>query len=239
MDKVALITGGRSGIGLACANRFSENNYQVITAQRSPAENFDTIKADFSNPETPAQVINEVIKQAGRLDVLINNAGIMLENAIDQMSLTDWNHTLAVNLTTPFLLIKNALPHLKAGSSIINIGSIEGLGSNPKHAAYGASKAGLHALTRAVAVDHGPQGIRCNAVAPGWIDTELNEDFIESMEDPMAFRAGIGRIHPLRRTRKPEEVAALVTWLASDDAAFVTGQVYTVDGGRLAQLPLP
>ena len=239
MDKVALITGGRSGIGLACANRFSENNYQVITAQRSPAENFDTIKADFSNPETPAQVINEVIKQAGRLDVLINNAGIMLENAIDQMSLTDWNHTLAVNLTTPFLLIKNALPHLKAGSSIINIGSIEGLGSNPKHAAYGASKAGLHALTRAVAVDHGPRGIRCNAVAPGWIDTELNEDFIESMEDPMAFRAGIGRIHPLRRTGKPEEVAALVTWLASDDAAFVTGQVYTVDGGRLAQLPLP
>ena len=90
-----------------------------------------------------------------------------------------------------------------------------------------------------MAVDHGPQGIRCNAVAPGWIDTELNEDFIESMDDPTAFRAEIGRIHPLRRTGKPEEVAALVTWLASDDAAFVTGQIYTVDGGRLAQLPLP
>ena len=239
MDKVALITGGRSGIGLACANRFSQNNYQVITAQRSPAENFDSIKADFSDPETPAQVIDEVIKQTGRLDVLVNNAGVMLEDSVNQMSLNDWNHTLAVNLTTPFLLIKNALPHLQAGSSIINIGSIEGLGSNPKHAAYCASKAGLHALTRAVAVDHGPQGIRCNAVAPGWIDTELNEDFIESMEDPTAFRAEIGRIHPLRRTGKPEEVATLVAWLASDDAAFVTGQIYTVDGGRLAQLPLP
>ena len=239
MDKVALITGGRSGIGLACANRFSQNDYQVITAQRSPAENFDSIKADFSDPETPAQVIDEVIKQTGRLDVLVNNAGVMLEDSVNQMSLNDWNHTLAVNLTTPFLLIKNALPHLKAGSSIVNIGSIEGLGSNPKHAAYCASKAGLHALTRAVAVDHGPQGIRCNAVAPGWIDTELNEDFIESMEDPTAFRAEIGRIHPLRRTGKPEEVATLVAWLASDDAAFVTGQIYTVDGGRLAQLPLP
>ena len=239
MDKVALITGGRSGIGLACANRFSQNNYQVITAQRSPAKNFDSIKADFSDSETPAQVIDEVIKQTGRLDVLVNNAGVMLEDSVNQMSLNDWNHTLAVNLTTPFLLIKNALPHLQAGSSIINIGSIEGLGSNPKHAAYCASKAGLHALTRAVAVDHGPQGIRCNAVAPGWIDTELNEDFIESMEDPTAFRAEIGRIHPLRRTGKPEEVAALVTWLTSDDAAFVTGQIYTVDGGRLAQLPLP
>ena len=211
----------------------------MITAQRSPAENFDSIKADFSDPETPAQVIDEVIKQTGRLDVLVNNAGVMLEDSVNQMSLNDWNHTLAVNLTTPFLLIKNALPHLTTGSSIINIGSIEGLGSNPKHAAYCASKAGLHALTRAVAVDHGPQGIRCNAVAPGWIDTELNEDFIESMEDPTAFRAEIGRIHPLRRTGKPEEVAALVTWLASDDAAFVTGQIYTVDGGRLAQLPLP
>ena len=239
MDKVALITGGRSGIGLACANRFSQNDYQVITAQRSPAENFDSIKADFSDPETPAQVIDEVIKQTGRLDVLVNNAGVMLEDSVNQMSLNDWNHTLAVNLTTPFLLIKNALPHLQAGSSIINIGSIEGLGSNPKHAAYCASKAGLHALTRAVAVDHGPQGIRCNAVAPGWIDTELNEDFIESMEDPTASRAEIGRIHPLRRTGKPEEVATLVAWLASDDAAFVTGQIYTVDGGRLAQLPLP
>ena len=239
MDKVALITGGRSGIGLACANRFSQNDYQVITAQRSPAENFDSIKADFSDPETPAQVIDEVIKQTGRLDVLVNNAGVMLEDSVNQMSLNDWNHTLAVNLTTPFLLIKNALPHLTTGSSIINIGSIEGLGSNPKHAAYCASKAGLHALTRAVAVDHGPQGIRCNAVAPGWIDTELNEDFIESMEDPTAFRAEIGRIHPLRRTGKPEEVATLVAWLASDDAAFVTGQIYTVDGGRLAQLPLP
>ena len=239
MDKVALITGGRSGIGLACANRFSQNNYQVITAQRSPAENFDSIKADFSDPETPAQVIDEVIKQTGRLDVLVNNAGVMLEDSVNKMSLNDWNHTLAVNLTTPFLLIKNALPHLQAGSSIINIGSIEGLGSNPKHAAYCASKAGLHALTRAVAVDHGPQGIRCNAVAPGWIDTELNEDFIESMEDPTAFRAEIGRIHPLRRTGKPEEVATLVAWLASDDAAFVTGQIYTVDGVRLAQLPLP
>ena len=112
--------------------------------------------------------------------MLINNAGVMLEDTVEEMSLQDWNRTLHINLTAPFLLIKHATPHLKGNGAIVNVGSIEGLGSNPQHAAYCASKAGLHALTRAVAVDAGPQGIRCNAIAPGWIDTELNEEFIES-----------------------------------------------------------
>ena len=93
----------------------------------------------------------------------------------------------------PFLLIKHAIAHLRGGGSIINVGSIEGLGANPRHPAYCASKAGLHGLTRAVAVDHGGDGIRCNAVAPGWIETDLNVDFVQSMEDPQAFRSQIGR----------------------------------------------
>ena len=113
------------------------------------------------------------------------------------------------------------------------------MGNNPRHPAYGASKAGLHGLTRAVAVDHGPDGVRCNAVAPGWIDTALNEDFIDSMPDPVAFRAQIGGIHPLRRTGAPLDVAHLICWLASPAAAFVTGQVWTIDGGRMTQLSLP
>lgn len=237
--RVALVTGGRSGIGLACAKRLAADGARVFTAQRGEAEGFETITADLGDPAAPARIIDAVVQRAGRLDVLVNNAGMMLEGTVEEMTPDDWDLTMAVNLRAPYLLIKHAIPHLRGGGSIVNTGSIEGLGSNPRHPAYCASKAGLHGLTRAVAVDHGPDGIRCNAVAPGWIDTELNNEFIESMADPAAFRREIGRIHPAGRTGTPEDVAALVAWLASDEAAFVTGQIYTVDGGRTAKLSLP
>ncbi|WP_169253520.1 SDR family oxidoreductase [Brevibacterium sp. 'Marine'] len=238
--KVALVTGGRSGIGRAIAHRLRGEGAEVYTAQRGCDEEFPSVVADLTDPASAESAVAEVVERSGALDVLVNCAGMMQESRIEDMSVEDWKTNLDVNLTGPFLTIKSALPFLrKARGSIVNVGSIEGLGANPGHAAYSASKAGLHGLTRAVAVDHGHEGIRCNAVAPGWIDTELNDRFIAASPDPTRFRDDIGGIHPIGRTGRAEEVAAVVAFLAAEEAGFVTGQVYTVDGGRMTQLSLP
>jgi len=241
-DKVALVTGGGTGIGKAVSRKLSENGARVVVAQRrnTHISYVDYMEADFNHKDAAESLINRITEKYGRLDILVNNAGIMQESFLENMDLNSWEKIMQVNLTTPFQLIKYALPHLRSSKgNIVNMGSIEGLGSNPAHGAYCASKAGLHGLTRAVAVDHGHEGIRCNAVAPGWIDTQLNEEFIKSMDDPASFRKNISKIHPLAKTGSPTEVANLVCWLASDEAGFVTGQVYTIDGGRMTQLSLP
>lgn len=238
--KIALVTGGRSGIGQAIARRLQDEGARVFTAQRGKDRHFESFSADFSDPRVPARIVSDVMARTGRIDVLVNNAGMMQEATVEQTTPEQWQYNIAVNLTAPFLLIRAALPGLrKARGSIVNIGSVEGLGANPGHAVYCASKAGLHGLTRAVAVDHGHEGIRCNAVAPGWIDTDLNRDFVNGMDDTEAFRRGLGKIHPVGHPGKPEEVASLVAFLAAEESGFITGQIYTVDGGRMAKLSLP
>ena len=238
--KVAIVTGGGAGIGEAIADRLLTEGARVAVGQRRASTTGKFIETDLADCQQCAELVNQTVAAFGGVDILINNAGIMQQSGVEEMPLEDWNRAIAVNLTAPFLLTKYALPHLRVnGGTIINIGSIEGLGANPGHAAYCASKGGLHALTRAIAVDHGKHRIRCNTVAPGWIDTDLNTAFIESMSNPAQFKQQIGNIHPIGRTGTAEEVANLVCWLASDEASFITGQVYSIDGGRMAKISLP
>ena len=238
-NKVALVTGASSGIGAAIAQKLSNQGARVFAAQRSSSD-YEDILSDLSDPKAPEEIISVIKKVTGRLDILINNAGMMTEGNVEETTLKNWNQHLAINLTAPFLLIREAMPLLREfRGSIVNLGSVEGLGNNPRHPAYGASKSGLHGLTRAVAVDHGKDGVRCNAVAPGWIDTPLNEDFVKGMDDPIGFREKLSDIHPIGRSGQPSEVAELICWLVSDAASFVTGQVWTIDGGRMTKLSLP
>ena len=241
-QKTALITGASSGIGEAIARRFAAEGYRILSAQRRLAPVGESLSANLLQPGAAQAVMAQVRALTDRLDVLVNNAGLMLEGTAEESSEADWQAQMDLNLSLPFRLIREALPLLRqnGGGAIVNIGSVEGLAANPRHPAYAASKAGLHGLTRAIAVDEGPRGVRCNAVAPGWIDTPLNLDFIDSLTgDTAAFHAGLKDIHPVGRTGRPEEVADLVYWLGSDQAGFMTGQVLTLDGGRTAKLSLP
>lgn len=238
--KICLVTGASRGIGLAIANQFQAEGGKVITAQRQKTKGFHNYEIDLSKTDDITGMIEDIISHYGQLDVLVNNAGMMREEDIAHSSMATWHDTIALNLTAPFWLMAQAMPYLgKQKGAIVNIGSIEGLGANPGHAAYCASKAGLHGLTKAVAVDGGAYGVRCNAVAPGWIETELNEDFVNAQPEPETFRKRLNDIHPVGHSGATNDIAELVCFLASDAAGFITGQIITADGGRMVQLPLP
>lgn len=245
--RLAIITGGGRGIGAGITRRFVEEGAKVAIVQRNrPPDDFLNshsvyVPADLSRSDDIANAVDESLRQLGGLDILVNNAGIMFEKTVEEMSEDDWDRMMALNLKAPFLLTKRALPALRkrGGGSIINIGSIEGLGSNPGHPAYSASKAGIHGFTAAVAVDHGREGIRCNAIAPGWINSELSDVYIDSMPDSVRIRRELLVMHPVGRLGEPRDVGNLAVWLASDESSFVTGQVYVIDGGRTKKLPLP
>jgi meso-butanediol dehydrogenase/(S,S)-butanediol dehydrogenase/diacetyl reductase len=245
--KIAIVTGGGRGIGAGITWRFVEEGAKVAIVQRReptsewPQDQVQFVQADLSRPTEIDAAVQQVACHFGGLDILVNNAGIMFEKTVDDMSEADWDLMLDINLKAPFLLIKSAMPFFRRqkGGAIVNIGSIEGLGSNPGHPAYSASKAGLHGLTAAIAVDHGHEGIRCNAIAPGWINSDLSEAYVDSLPDSERVRRDLLVMHPVGRLGEPRDVGNLAVWLASDESGFVTGQVYIVDGGRTKKLPLP
>lgn len=245
--KVAIITGGGRGIGLGITQRFAEEGARIAIVQRNApppsilSERTVFIQADLTLPDEIARAVDRTVERFGGLDILVNNAGIMFEKTVEEMSEADWDQMMTVNLKAPFLLTKRAVPLMRSrgGGSLINIGSIEGIGSNPGHPAYSASKAGIHGFTAAVAVDHGRDGIRCNAIAPGWINSDLSEIYLESMPDSARIQRELLAMHPAGRLGEPRDIGNLAVWLASDESTFATGQVFVMDGGRTKKLPLP
>lgn len=243
--RVILVTGAAQNIGAAIAARFLEDEATVVCADLQPPANtaVEFIATDVASEASVIALMERVAAAFGHLDVLVNNAGICIETGIAETTEADWDRVMAVNVKSTFLTTKHALPLLRADGAdnpaIVNISSIEGLGANPLHSVYAASKAAVAAFTHNAALEYGPYGIRCNAVAPGWINTPFNEQLLAQYSDREAVDAAIEALHPVGRLGSPEDVANTVYWLASPEAGFITGQEVIVDGGRLAKLPLP
>lgn len=244
--KVALVTGGGSGIGEACSHTFAQGGAKVVVADLD-VENGNRvvadikqaggdalfIKVDTSNPESVQAMIADAVTKYGKLNIAVNNAGIGGEAAkTGDYSLESWHKVINVNLNGVFYCMRYQIPEmLKTGSgSIINMSSILGWVGFATAPAYVAAKHGVIGLTQAAAIEYSAQGIRVNAVGPGFIHTPL----LDKNLDEAAVKALTG-LHPIGRMGEPQEVANLVAFLASDEASFVTGSYYTIDGAYTAQ----
>ena len=246
--KVAIVTGGSRGIGRGIVERFvAEGAHVLATARRLPektmpaGDNLAFIAADVARTEDAARIVAYAVERFGGLDILVNNAGIQLQKSLEETSEAEWDEVMAVNVKGIFLCTRAALPALRSrgGGAIVNIGSYDGFLADPNFSAYCASKGAVHALTRAMAIDLGKDGIRCNVICPGWIETEMVEDYIAHLPDPAAARASIESLHPVGRTGRPADIASLALWLASDESSFFTGQEFVADGGFTARAPQP
>lgn len=243
--RVALVTGGRGGAGRAICERFAAEGAHVFAADLSDAGSVgdapapgEYIRLDVTSEAETIAAMADVDAAHGRLDVLVNAAGIEIEKTLDDTSLDDWNRIFAINVTGTFLASKYALPLLRrsAYASIINFGSYDGFIADPGLTAYCATKGAVHALTKAMACDHGPEGIRVNAICPGYVDTPMLGQFFGDGAEGEAVRAEAENVHPLKTIGTPTDMANLVHWLASDEARYATGQLWVLDGGLSAQV---
>lgn len=245
-DKVAIVTGSTSGIGKAAAQRFAAEGAKVTIVGRNAehgqgiqrvlreqaadqgAGDALFVQADLLRPDDIRSVVDATLGRWGQVDILVNNAAVMTFTRIADLDEAEWDKVLGVNLKAAFLFAKHCLAHMRAGSAIVNVSSVHAQSTSPTVVPYAASKGGIEAFTRGLAVECAEQKIRVNALRPGAVDTPM-------LWGNPNVKSGAETIDP-SDVGKPEEIAAAILFLASDEASFVTGAVLNVDGGRLSQL---
>jgi NAD(P)-dependent dehydrogenase (short-subunit alcohol dehydrogenase family) len=242
-DKVAIVTGAASGIGLACARRYAAEGATVVGLDRNRSEHWSSVEAsapncrfhqiDVTDGAAQRAVAEETVREFGRIDILLTAAGVGDGGPVGMLEEETWDRVIDINLKGTFLSVKAVLDTMTAqrSGSIITIASVEGLNGTEGGSAYNASKGGVVLLSKNVAIDYGRMGIRCNAICPGFIDTPLLNEVMDLMP---AFKEDVVRETKVGRLGKPEEIAGAAYFLASDDSAYVTGHTLVVDGGYTA-----
>jgi hypothetical protein len=248
--KVAIVTGAAKGIGWGIAKVFAQEGAKVVlvdwdkeagekTARAFREQGYDVlfVHCDVSKEEQVKAMVQKAMQAYGRIDVLVNNAGIGVYMPVLEASSEDWDRCLNVNLKGVFLCSKYVIPHMQAQGkgAIVNISSVHAHATVNGVAPYAASKGGVTALTRNMAIDYGPT-IRVNAIAPGWVLTPLIQSIFDSYEDPAAQQKAVEERQVMKRIGRPEDIGYAAAFLASDEADFITGTQLFVDGGLTAQL---
>ena len=244
--KVGIVTGAGTGIGRACALALAKEGARVVLTGRRKdrieevareiGDGAMAIPADVSNKGELTNVLNQTLTRFGGLTFLLNNAGVLLVGNAEQITEEQWDHTFNVNVRAVWLLSRAALPHMRkaGGGSIINVASTLGIVAARNRAAYAPSKGALILLTKSMAVDYGQENIRVNAICPSFVETDLSAAAINQTADPAAVRRERTAAHPIGRLGRPDDIAGLAVYLASDESSWVTGTVLPVDGGYLA-----
>ena len=249
LERVIIVTGAASGIGSSIARRFASENSAVVVADINVRQGESVVQAinsagghasfihtDVGSEESVRSMVTTVLERFHRLDVLVNNAGIEFYALADEVSTDEWQHVQNINLRGAWLCAKYCLPQLKIDKGvIINIASIQGFACERGVAPYAATKAGLMALTRGMALDFAPDGVRVNAICPGAIQTGMMEQYLANEPDPESILRKMREAIPLHRVGEPDDIAGAAWFLASGEASYITGASLVVDGGVLAR----